>query len=80
MFERAQSKVRNLNRAVPGLDPRGDARLEESPRVPAASAADLPRRRRSRRPLWIVTGACGGLAVLFIAYGIGRYDAGLEKE
>ncbi|MGE0326852.1 MAG: hypothetical protein AB7K71_38980 [Polyangiaceae bacterium] len=86
MFERAQPKARNHNRVIPQLDPRGDGRADafdakaESPRVPAASAADLPRTRRSRKPAWIVAGACGGLALLFIAYGIGRYDAGLERQ
>ncbi|MCA9631493.1 MAG: hypothetical protein KC766_27735 [Myxococcales bacterium] len=40
----------------------------------------MPRANGNRKPLWIVAGACGVLAGLFIAYGIGRYDAGLERE
>ncbi len=80
MFDRALPKVKNQNRVVPVADPRGDVRLEESPRVPAASAADVPRTRKSKKPIWIVAGACGVLVALFTAYGIGRYDAGLERE
>lgn len=84
MFERALPKVRNQNRVIPSLDPRGDVSggqaSEDAPRGAAASATELDASQRSRKPIWIVAGACAMLTGLFAAYGIGRYEAGLERE